>query len=194
MLRHCRTLGRPALSNWFCKCLLKLLIRLILHSSLTYRNLAVQGVYPLWFLSGQHSFPSCFWEAAPPPLVAVNHGTLLLQPQRWAYGQAGSNWVLPRGFSNEVGWWCWKEVSPIGGLCELQASWPELYPSSSVLLLLLSSVSFVLGLAFLAFLASRTVTLHNSKSHSSLLTLAYSSWGSLTLKNPWTGASLMSSG
>ena len=56
-------------------------------------------------------------------------------------------------------------------------------PSSSVLLLLLSSVYFVLSLAFL-MVASRTATLHNSKSHSSLLTLVYSSWGSLTLKNP----------
>lgn len=40
---------------------------------------------------------SCSWEAAPPPLVDVNHGTLL-QPQRWAYDQARSTEFFPVNF------------------------------------------------------------------------------------------------
>lgn len=147
------------------------------------RNLAVQGVYPLWFLSGQYSFPPALGQPLL-PLWWLWIMVLYSFSHRGGHmARLGQTEFLPVSF---LGRW--------GDDDERRSRWCEVFVSfrlvdqNVVHFPVLSCCCpplyryFVLSLAFL-MVASRTAMLHNSKSHYSLLTVVYSSWGSLTPKN-----------
>ena len=95
MLHHYRALRRPAHSIWFCKCLLKPLVRLTWTWPLDVQK---SRVYPLWFLSGQLSFflllgscssPSDSCESRyftpPPKAVGTGPGWVNLSSSLWIF-------------------------------------------------------------------------------------------------------------